>query len=73
MPGFERNFLHRLAPIWLACRWRVMGHGLTGRGWPPLDLRNDLLGMCDYAAEMRLECKEILSADENRARMEVRD
>lgn len=57
MRGFEREFLIRLAPVWLACRWRVMGHGLIGR-WPRTDLRNDLLGMCDYAFEMKLCCSE---------------
>ena len=54
---FEREFLIRLAPIWLACRWRVMGHGLIGK-WPKPDLAFDLLGMCDYAEEMKLLCRE---------------
>jgi hypothetical protein len=56
----EREFLIRLAPVWLACRWRIMGHKLTnvGRQWPAPDLVNDLLGCHDYAAEMRLLCAE---------------
>ena len=55
--SFQHEFLIRLAPIWLACRWRIMGGGLTGR-WPKTDLAFDLLGMTDYAAEMRLMCGE---------------
>ena len=54
---FEHEFLIKLAPIWLACRWRVMGHKLRGKAWPKQDLRNDLLGCTDYAAEMREICK----------------
>jgi hypothetical protein len=34
-----------------------MGHGLIGH-WVRPDLAFDLLGMCDYAAEMKLLCKE---------------
>lgn len=50
----------QLAPIWLACRWKVIGHPL--HRWPHgSDLAFDLLGMIDYAAEMRLLCKEVLS------------
>ena len=56
--NFERMFLIRLAPIWFACRWRVMGHSLRGR-WPKVDLANDLMGMMDYATEMKLVCKEL--------------
>ena len=55
---WERNFLIRLAPVWLACRWRVMGHGLIGKGWPKPDLAFDLLGMMDYASEMKIEAQE---------------
>jgi hypothetical protein len=60
----EREFL-RLAGTWLAARWCVMGNdivdGLTvhqgardmhGLGW-------HLLGMVDYAAEMRVLCAEV--------------
>lgn len=62
--SFEREFLIRLAPIWLACRWRVMGHPLAGKEWPKPDLSFDLLGMCDYAAEMRMRLlsREALAA-----------
>lgn len=56
----EREFLIRLAPIWLACRWRIMGHPLTGK-WPRADLAFDLLGLCDYASEMKLLCAEVLN------------
>jgi hypothetical protein len=53
-------FLKRLAPVWLACRWRVMGHSLTShnRKWPKADLAFDLLGMIDYTAEMRIVTQE---------------
>ncbi len=54
MKPLEHEFLIRLAPIWLACRWRVMGHHLAGKRWPKPDLAFDLLGMHDYGAEMRL-------------------
>lgn len=54
----EREFLIRLAPIWLACRYRVLGDSLSGKGWPKADLAFDLLGMLDYAHEMRLLCAE---------------
>lgn len=53
-PLQEREFLIRLAPVWLACRWRIMGHGLTGKCWPKPDLAFDLLGMQDYGLEMKL-------------------
>lgn len=56
----QREFLIRLAPIYLACRWRVMGHELVGRSWPKTDLAFDLLGMVDYAAEMRFVVREAL-------------
>lgn len=58
MPNFEHEFLIRLAPIWLACRWRIMGNPLIGH-WPKQDLAFDLLGMCDYALEMKLLCSEV--------------
>ena len=57
---WERRFLMRLATIWLAARWRIMGHALSGKQWPQQDLRNDLLGMTDYQHEMRLEVHERL-------------
>lgn len=57
----QREFLIKLAPVWLACRWRVMGHGLIGKQWPKPDLANDLLGMHDYGWEMRLVCREQLA------------
>jgi hypothetical protein len=58
MKQFEREFLIRLAPVWLACRWRIMGHALRGR-WPAQDLAFDLLGCCDYGSEMRLLCYNV--------------
>lgn len=54
---FNRMFLIRLAPIYLACRWRVMGHSLKGFHQKP-DLACDLQGMVDYEYEMRLVCRE---------------
>lgn len=60
-PAQEREFLIRLAPIWLACRWRVLGHHLSsvGRHWPTPDLTFDLLGMTDYGHELKLLCEEV--------------
>ncbi len=55
---FEQEFLIRLAPIWLACRWRIMGHSLRGRRWPAPDIAFDFLGCNDYAHEMRIVCAE---------------
>ena len=53
----ELEFLIRLAPVWLACRWKIMGHSLYR--WPHgSDLAFDLMGCQDYAAEMRLLCQE---------------
>ena len=56
---FERDFLRRLAPVYLACRARVFGHQL-GPGWPPLNLEYDLLGMSDYGIGLKLLCVEVL-------------
>lgn len=50
---YEREMLIRLAPVWLACRWKLMGHEMVG--WPHgSDMAFDLLGCMDYRAEMRL-------------------
>ena len=57
---FENMILIRLAPVYLACRWRVMGHGLVGKNRPKPDLSFDLLGMTDYEEEIRLQCREQL-------------
>ena len=35
-----------------------MGHSLIGKGWPKPDLAFDLLGMMDYASEMKIEAQE---------------
>jgi hypothetical protein len=60
LEDFEKHFLIRLAPIWLACRWKIMGHPL--RNWPyGSDLAFDLLGMVDYQNEMRLLCRQWVS------------
>lgn len=56
---FEQEFLIRLAPIYLACRFRLNGGTLVGR-WPPSDMAFDYLGAVDYSAEMRLLCAEVL-------------
>lgn len=62
---FERELLIRLAPVYMACRWKVMGHRL--RNWPfGSDLSFDLLGMHDYGGEMRLLCEEYRNALERR-------
>ena len=55
--GFQREFLIRLAPVWLACRWKIFGHQLWN--WPfGSDLEYDLLGLNDYGQEMCLLCRE---------------
>lgn len=58
--AFERHFLIRLAPIYLAARVRVF-HGshvrLIGH-WPKPDLAFDMLGMNDYGMEMGILCRE---------------
>ena len=56
---FEREFLMRLAATWMLCRWKVMGHAVCGSPTKP-DLAFELMGMCDYAWEMRFVCKEEL-------------
>ena len=63
---FEREFLISLAPIWLACRWRLMGNPLAGRRWPKPDLMFDYLGTCDYGYEMELIAREELNARRSR-------
>ena len=61
MKRFEQEFLIRLAPVWLACRWKIMGRPL--HRWPhKSDLVFDLLGLIDYANEMRLLCQEVKCA-----------
>jgi hypothetical protein len=55
---FEREFLIRLAPVWLACRWRIMGGRLRGRNWPKPDMANEFLGCNDYGREMKIVCNE---------------
>jgi hypothetical protein len=58
----ERRFLG-LATNWLACRLEVMGGTVTGINHRPRyqsdreKLQNSLLGMADFAAEMRIEAK----------------
>lgn len=54
---FQREFLIRLAPVWLACRYRLMGGALVG-SWSKPDIAFDLLGMKDYGCEMGLLCAE---------------
>ena len=59
-PEAQREFLIRLAPVWLACRFRIMGGTLVGK-WPAANMAFDFLGMKDYGIEMRLLCNEIKS------------
>lgn len=56
--AFENEFLIRLAATWFKARWWIMGHPLYGG---PYDLPGTLLGMEDYAREMRLLCIEVKS------------
>ncbi len=58
-PQFEHEFLIRLAPVWLACRFRIAGGVLVGRNWPKPDWCFDMLGARDYGAEMKLLCAEV--------------
>ncbi len=60
MKPFDHEFLIRLAPVWLACRWKVMGHRLHGWKYRS-DLAFDLMGCVDYGHEMRLLCNEALT------------
>ena len=57
--AFEQEFLIRLAPVWLACRWKIMGNPVKLRGYRRLDLAFDMLGCMDYGAEMKLLCEEM--------------
>jgi hypothetical protein len=59
-PKFQRDFLIGLAPVWLACRWRIMGNSLIGKCWPRPNVAFDLVGMMDYSIEMRLICQSVL-------------
>jgi hypothetical protein len=69
MTHWEREFL-KLADVWIETRWCVMGNHITDRygrivhrGACDMDsLGCQLLGMLDYAAEMRLECRGLLAA-----------
>jgi hypothetical protein len=54
--NLEGEFLILLGATWLKCRWIVMGHGVIGE--TSGNLAGVLLGMEDYAAEMRLVCEE---------------
>ena len=58
-PSFEQELLVYLASVWLACRWRLMGHTLEEDWWLKADVGNDLPGCQDYAHEMKLLCKEV--------------
>ena len=53
----EREFF-RLAGTWLACRYCLMGGILEGHAHCGREDWN-LLGMLDFAAEMKLLCAEI--------------
>jgi hypothetical protein len=57
--AFEHEFLIRLAPNWFRCRLQVMGHPIPHWKYGN-DLGYALLGMVDYAAEMKLLCAEHL-------------
>lgn len=56
-PKAEKEFLIRLAPVWLACRFQLLGGRLVGH-WPKPNIPFDALGCNDYAAEMHLLCQE---------------
>lgn len=54
--SLERQFL-KLASTYLACRWKAMGHELIANQHVG-ELPFYLLGMLDYAYEMKLLLKE---------------
>lgn len=60
-PDDEREFLIRLAPVALGCRLAMMGGCPNLPGHRPVrdfpSLAWALMGYLDYAAEMRLLCK----------------
>lgn len=58
--AFERDFLRRLAPVWLSCR-ALTWWGFRGRMMTKADLEFALLGMTDYAIGMQLLCEEVLN------------
>jgi hypothetical protein len=61
-PDFERAFLS-LAATMLGARLQVMGGEIDYQDSPRShdgDLRFHLLGMTDYAGEMKLMCQEAL-------------
>lgn len=61
---FEREFLS-LAGTMLATRFQLMGGDLDYEGSglsPEADISLQVLGMTDYEGEMRLLCREVLSA-----------
>lgn len=64
MPKDREREILALASWWLAFRLLVMGGVLERGGYDPVrnmhDLGLALLGMGDYAAEMRLTCAEAL-------------
>lgn len=59
----EREFLIRLAPIWLACRLAAMGGTpMIPQHYPVKDFKGlgwALLGCADYGEEMRLLVEEM--------------
>lgn len=57
MPTLHREFLN-LAFWCLCCRWKACGHAIEDDPYPG-DLQWYLLGMRDYAAEMRLVVEEM--------------
>jgi hypothetical protein len=53
--NFEREFLIRLAPIYLLCRWLVINeHGTL------MTFKYRLMGVSDYSWEMKLIVEEEL-------------
>jgi hypothetical protein len=55
---WEREFL-KLAAVWLACRWTVLGGQIPACPWALGGLAFQLLGMSDYKDEMRLLIEEL--------------
>ena len=55
---WEREFL-KLAAVWLACRWTVLGGQIPGSVESRGPLEYQLLGMSDHAWEMRLLLNEV--------------
>ncbi len=56
--SWEKEF-HHLSGIYLACRFQAMGHYVIAGYSPGANLEFRILGMIDYALEMKLLLNEL--------------